>query len=176
MCVNSQEAKVIMSEVHEGTCSAHQGADTLSWRILLLGYYWPSMKLNCDAKVRACKVCQVFAKRLGRPATYYQPVSNVIPFARWGIDLIGPFPMTSERCKFVIVTVDYFTKWVEAEPLATIIAQQCKRFFWRNNFPVWSTDADSNRQWLTVQQLRLQGIPSGIQNQQHESSRSLPIG
>lgn len=86
-----------MDEVHEGTCSAHQGADTLYQRILLLGYYWSSMRINCEGKVKACKVCQVFAKRPGRLATYYQPVSNVIPFARWGIDLIRPFPMTSRN-------------------------------------------------------------------------------
>lgn len=88
--------------------------------------------MDCEGKVRACKVCQVFARRPGRPVTYYQPVSNVVPFARWGIDLIGQFPVTYGRCKFVIVAIDYFTKWVEAEPLATITAQHCKRFVWRN--------------------------------------------
>ncbi|KAK3015896.1 hypothetical protein RJ639_007632 [Escallonia herrerae] len=48
------------------------------------------------------------------------------------MDILGPFPMaTGQRC-FVIVDIDYFTKWTEAEPLATITASKCKEFFWKN--------------------------------------------
>ena len=40
------------------------------------------------------------------------------PFRGWGIDLIGQFfPSSSKGHKFVLVAVDYFTKWVEAIPL-----------------------------------------------------------
>ena len=42
------------------------------------------------------------------------------PFAQWGLDIVGPFPMTLRQLKFLVVGIDYFTKWVEAEPLATI--------------------------------------------------------
>ena len=36
------------------------------------------------------------------------------------------------QCKFIVVTVDYFTKWAEAEPLATITEQKVHNFFWRS--------------------------------------------
>lgn len=104
-CVNKQEVGEVMDEVHVGTCSAHHGADALYQTILLRGYYWLSMRVNCKGKVRACKVCQVFAK-----------------LAKWRIDLIGQFPMTYGQCKFMIVAIDYFTKWIEVEGLATITA------------------------------------------------------
>ena len=42
------------------------------------------------------------------------------PFAQWGLDIMGPFPTTLRQLKFLVVDIDYFTKWVEAEPLATI--------------------------------------------------------
>lgn len=42
------------------------------------------------------------------------------PFAEWGLDLIEPIPEGKGQTKFAIVAVDYFTKWAEAEPLATI--------------------------------------------------------
>ena len=42
------------------------------------------------------------------------------PFAQWGLDIIGPFPTTVRQLKFLVVGIDYFTKWVEAEALATI--------------------------------------------------------
>ena len=34
--------------------------------------------------------------------------------------------------KFLAVGIDYFTKWVEAEPLAKIIQQNAKNFIWKN--------------------------------------------
>ncbi|MEQ5213005.1 integrase zinc binding domain-containing protein, partial [Morganella morganii] len=101
----------MMEEVHEGICSAHQGPRTLAQKIILMGYYWPSINMDCEQYVRRCATCQEFHKLPGRPATYYQPVSEVIPFARWGVDLIGAFPMAAGRKKNVIVGIDYFTKW-----------------------------------------------------------------
>ncbi|KAK3031168.1 hypothetical protein RJ639_035191 [Escallonia herrerae] len=50
----------------------------------------------------------------------------------WGMDILGPFPMATGQRRFVIVTIDYFTKWTEAEPLATITASKCEEFFWKN--------------------------------------------
>ena len=42
------------------------------------------------------------------------------PFAQWGLDIMGPFPTAVRQLKFLVVGIDYFTKWVEAEALATI--------------------------------------------------------
>ena len=42
-------------------------------------------------------------------------------FAQWGLDIMGLFPITMQQLKFLIVGIDYFTKWVEAEALATIM-------------------------------------------------------
>ncbi|VFQ99529.1 unnamed protein product [Cuscuta campestris] len=87
---------------------------------------------DCERYVQKCRTCQVFYKYPGRPATYYHPVSNVIPFARFGVDIIGAFPVAQGGKKFVIVAIDYFTKWIEAEALANITTQQCKKFVWKN--------------------------------------------
>ena len=45
---------------------------------------------------------------------------------------MGPFPTTVRQLKFLVVGIDYFTKWVEAEALATIIEKNIRSFFWRN--------------------------------------------
>ncbi|XP_019197156.1 PREDICTED: uncharacterized protein LOC109191024 [Ipomoea nil] len=78
-----------------------------------------------------CGVCQAFARKDTRPATFYTPVTTAIPFAKWGIDLLGPLPVAPGGLKFCVVAIDYFTKWVEAEPLATITEYQCRRFLWK---------------------------------------------
>ncbi|KAL0284790.1 UNVERIFIED_CONTAM: hypothetical protein Sradi_7188400, partial [Sesamum radiatum] len=43
-----------------------------------------------------------------------------LPLYAMGIDIVGPFPLAAGQRKFLLVAVDYFTKWVEAEPLARI--------------------------------------------------------
>nr|KYP53504.1 Pol polyprotein [Cajanus cajan] len=48
------------------------------------------------------------------------------------MDILGPFPIAKGQCKFLLVAVDYFTKWVEAKPLANITAANVQKFLWKN--------------------------------------------
>ncbi|VFQ90231.1 unnamed protein product [Cuscuta campestris] len=68
----------------------------------------------------------------GRPATNYTPISSVIPFSRWGIDIVGAFPKGVGQARGIVVAIDYFTKWVEAEPLAGITRRQMIGFVGTN--------------------------------------------
>ncbi|KAK2357562.1 protein NYNRIN [Trifolium repens] len=61
------------------------------------------------------------------------------------MDLLGPFPVAAGQNKFLIVGVDYFTKWIEAEPLAKITAFNILRFFKRNIPTVGATDLCKNQ-------------------------------
>nr|GEX50760.1 reverse transcriptase domain-containing protein [Tanacetum cinerariifolium] len=54
------------------------------------------------------------------------------PFYKWGIDIAGPFPEGPEKVKFLIVAMDYFTKWIEAKAVTTITGGQVKKFVWDN--------------------------------------------
>ncbi|GKA53489.1 reverse transcriptase domain-containing protein [Tanacetum coccineum] len=49
-----------------------------------------------------------------------------------GIDIAGPFPEGPGKAKFLIVAMDYFTKWIEAKAVATITGNQVKNFVWDN--------------------------------------------
>ena len=60
------------------------------------------------------------------------PMMAFWPFAQWGLDILGPFPTGTRQMKFLVVGIDYFTKWVEAEPLAKITQQNVKNFVWKN--------------------------------------------
>ena len=48
------------------------------------------------------------------------------------MDIIGPFTPGKGQCKFLLVDVDYFTKWIEVKPLAAITAQNVQYFVWKN--------------------------------------------
>lgn len=56
-------------------------------------------------------------------------ISSPWPFAYWGIDIVGSFPKAPWKVKFLVVAIDYFTKCVEAEPLATITRKDIIEFF-----------------------------------------------
>jgi hypothetical protein len=51
---------------------------------------------------------------------------------RWGLDLLGPLPPEQGNLKYVVVVVEYFSKWIEAKPLATITLVTVQKFFWQN--------------------------------------------
>ena len=44
-----------------------------------------------------------------------------MPFIQWEVDILDPFPVAPRHLKFLLAAINYFTKWVEANPLATII-------------------------------------------------------
>ncbi|VFQ95569.1 unnamed protein product [Cuscuta campestris] len=123
-CLRAAETKALMEEIHEGVCGAHQGPYSISRRAIIQGYFWPTMRKDCEEYVRKCPTCQHFQNIPGRPATNYTPISSVIPFSRWGIDLVGALPKGAGQARWIVVAIDYFTKWVEAEPLAGITGRQ----------------------------------------------------
>jgi hypothetical protein len=51
---------------------------------------------------------------------------------RWGLDLLGPVPPAQRNLKYVVVAVEYFSKWIKAKPLATITLATVHKFFWQN--------------------------------------------
>ena len=79
-----------------------------------------------------CEQCQKNAPLIHQPAGHLNPISSPWPFAQWRLDIIGPFPRATGGRKFVLVAVDYFTKWAEAEALANIRDVEVKKFVWKN--------------------------------------------
>ena len=67
-----------------------------------------------------------------QPGGILNPLSSPWPFAQWGLDIVGPFPKAVGNKKYLLVGIDYFTKWVEVEPLANIRDVDVKRFVWKN--------------------------------------------
>ncbi|KAA3471003.1 rve domain-containing protein/RVT_3 domain-containing protein [Gossypium australe] len=71
--------------------------------------------------VRKCESYQGNAKIQRQPAEPLEIISGPWPFSTWGVDLLSPFLITTTQKMFILVVVDYFTKWIEAEALAIII-------------------------------------------------------
>ena len=78
------------------------------------------MQRDAQAYVKACNKCQRFDNLIRQPTEELTPMIAPWLFAQWGLDIIGPFPTVVRQLKFLVVGIDYFTKWVEVEALATI--------------------------------------------------------
>jgi hypothetical protein len=81
------------------------------------------------ADSQTCKACQFATKHQQRLGSLSQLITPTGPLQHWGIDIVGPLPTTQGNFKFAVVAVEYFTKWIEAGPIATITSTTIRKFF-----------------------------------------------
>lgn len=89
---------------------------SIAQKILHTGYYWPTLFKNYIKVVQQCHPCQVFTMKMHSPLALLHPIISIGPFAKWGIDFVTFNPISSAGHNYIIVVVDYFTKWAEALP------------------------------------------------------------
>ncbi|XP_057746490.1 uncharacterized protein LOC130965746 [Arachis stenosperma] len=130
-CIEPGDTEYILREIHEGCCSHHIGGKTLAQKIIRAGYFWPTIIRDSIQLTKSCDKCQRHANIHQAAPQPLSVISAERPFGSWGIDLVGPFPTAPGQLRYLIVAIDYYTKWVEAEPLASITATQCRKFVWR---------------------------------------------
>uniref|UniRef100_A0A2N9HKP3 Uncharacterized protein n=1 Tax=Fagus sylvatica TaxID=28930 RepID=A0A2N9HKP3_FAGSY len=122
LCVHPDKVNDFLFEIHEGICGSHTGGRSLAHRALSQG-------------------------QLGS----LNPLSSPWPFAQWGLDIVGPLPRAPGNKKFLITATDYFTKWIEAEPLSNIRDVDTKRFLWKSiitRFGIpWAVISDNGTQF-----------------------------
>ncbi|GJX05551.1 reverse transcriptase domain-containing protein [Tanacetum coccineum] len=88
--------------------------------------------LHAKAEVDKCDSCQIHAPIPRLPKTFMTSIMAPWPFYQWGMDILGPLTPARGGAKFVVVAIDYFTKWVEAKPLVKITGKEIIRFVMDN--------------------------------------------
>ncbi|GKU93606.1 hypothetical protein SLEP1_g7183 [Rubroshorea leprosula] len=131
-CLSPYEAEYAVREIHEGVCGTHIGGKTLARKLLRHGYYWPTMVEDAQNYVKKCPTCQFNADDIHMPGEMLSSLSSPWPFAQWGVDLLGPFIKGKGGCTFLVVAVDYFTKWIEAKPLSTTTERKIEEFLFNS--------------------------------------------
>ena len=132
MCIEKEETKYVLEEVHGGICGDHMGAKSLVQKIMRAGYFWPTMQKDAMDFVKRCDCCQRYGNIQQVPREKMTTISSPWPFSQWGIDIMGPLPQGKRHMRFLLVVIDYFTKWVEAEALATITEAKVQNIVWKN--------------------------------------------
>ncbi|KFK26842.1 hypothetical protein AALP_AA8G300800 [Arabis alpina] len=130
-CVEGQEARLVMEEIHSGSCSNHSGRKALAIKIKRHGHFWPTIVNDCVKFSTKCERCQRHTPKIHQPTEMLSSVSSPYPFMRWAMDIVGPLHASKQKC-FLLVLTDYFSKWVEAEAYASIKDAQVESFVWRN--------------------------------------------
>ncbi|KAK0570589.1 hypothetical protein LWI29_003554 [Acer saccharum] len=131
-CVGPEEAEGILRSIHSGNCGNHAGGVSLVHKTLRQGFYWPTLFTDAKRVAARCEACQKIANNIRQPPELLQSITSPWPFAMWGIDLISPMPTAIGGAKHAIVAVDYFMKWVEAEPLVHITEANTISFVKKN--------------------------------------------
>ena len=109
-CLSPNEANYVLREVHEGACGNHSRARSLIHKVIRVGYYWPTIQVDAKAYVKVYDQCQRFSNIPRQPSEYLTPMMAPWPFAQWGLDILGLFPVGTRQMKFLVVRKDYFTK------------------------------------------------------------------
>jgi ribonuclease HI len=119
-CLSRTEGIKLMKEIHAGLCGSHIGSRPLLGKNFRQGFYWPKAASDAAELVQKCEGCQKYARDQKQPSYLTQLIQPTWPLQRWGLDLLGPLPPAEGNLKYVVVAVEYFSKWIEAKPLATI--------------------------------------------------------
>ncbi|GJR99969.1 reverse transcriptase domain-containing protein [Tanacetum coccineum] len=126
-CVHGQEAVDILTACHNGPTGGHHGANYTAKKVFDSGFYWPTIYRDAHDMVKSCDSCQ----RQGKISQKDEMPQNAIQvceiFDVWGIDFMGPF-LSSRWNKYILVAVDYLSKWVEAKKLPTNDARVVVKF------------------------------------------------
>jgi hypothetical protein len=103
---------LILFNLHKSPIGAHQGIEN-TYQKLKERYYWPGMRNAVKHYIKGCDECQ----RRGQPFRKEPliPIKIGEPFHRVGIDIKGPLPITKKENRYIIVAMDYLTKWPEAK-------------------------------------------------------------
>ena len=131
-CLTHEEAENVLNDYHSGACGGHQSGYATAQKILRAGYFWPTMFKDFITAVKSCHACQIFDRKTRIPHASLHLVVAVGPFTKWGIDFVTCNPTSARGHGYIIVTVDYFTKWVEAMPTLNNSGETAALFFFNH--------------------------------------------
>jgi hypothetical protein len=128
-CLGSDQFKTVVGEVHEGICGTHQSAHKMKWLLRRAGFYWSTMLNDCFRYYKGCELCQKFGDVQLALAAMLHPIIKPCPFRGWALDFVGHIhPVSSKGHRFVLVAMDYFTKWTKVVPLKNMTHKEVIRF------------------------------------------------
>src|SRR5436305_1699510 len=129
LVIEKKDYEGFMYLMHDHELSAHFGIRATQDKVKEK-YYWKNMNKDIESYVKSCDQCQ----KRGKPSSKYELNSIEVkePFYQIGIDFVGPLPSTKNRRRYIIVAMDYFTKWPEARAVTRDTAEETSKFIYED--------------------------------------------
>jgi len=132
-CVPEDEQTKVLWHCHDSSYGGHFSGDRTAAKVLQSGLFWPTLFKDAFTYVKKCDRCQHTGNISKRNEMPQNPVLEVEIFDVWGIDFMGPFPSSCSKM-YILVAVDYVSKWVETIATQTNDAQVVVAFLKKNIF------------------------------------------
>ncbi|KAG7578965.1 Ribonuclease H-like superfamily [Arabidopsis thaliana x Arabidopsis arenosa] len=113
-CIAEEEVQGVLEHCHGSAYGGHFATFKTVQKVLQAGLWWPSMFKDAYGFIAKCDPCQRMGNITRRNEMPQNPILEVEVFDVWGIDFMGPFNPASYGNKYILVAVDYVSKWVEA--------------------------------------------------------------
>ena len=127
--IRDYEFEGLMYIMHDHEIAGHFGKDATYERIKEK-FYWKGMLKDIEEYVKSCDRCQRRGKTKGKHELHSIKVEE--PFSRIGIDIVGPLPESKNGNRYIVVAMDYFTKWPEARALREATAKEVAKFIYED--------------------------------------------
>ena len=137
-CVPEDEMHSILDHCHTLPYGGHFGGQRTTAKVLQSGFYWPSLFKDAHRFVSTCDKCQRMGNISRKDEPPMHPILEVELFDLWGIDFMSPFPASYNNL-YILLAVDYVSKWVEAIPTRTNDAKVVAQFLRSNIFSRFGT-------------------------------------
>ena len=128
----------ILNHCHTLPCGGHFGGQRTAAKVLQSGFYWPTLFKDAHRFVSTCDKCQRMGNISIKDEPPMHPILEVELFDLWGIDFMGPFPPSYNNL-YILLAVDYVSKWVEAIPTRTNDAKVVAQFLRSHIFSRFGT-------------------------------------
>ena len=101
-------------------------------KVIRVDYLWPTLFYDYITTIKHCPNCQIYAIKTRSPPTPQYPIIMTNPFCKWGIDFMECRPPSRNGHKYIIVAMDYFTKWEQSMPIFNNLADTTTHFFFNH--------------------------------------------
>ncbi|KAL4354091.1 hypothetical protein GQ457_06G017630 [Hibiscus cannabinus] len=137
-CIPEEEQQMILEQCHSAPYGGHFGGNRTAAKVLQSGFYWPTLHKDAQLFCQQCDRCQRTRNISKRNEMPLQNILEVELFDVWGIDFMGPFPSSFGNL-YILLAVDYVSKWVEAVATTHNDAKTVQRFIKKNIFTRFGT-------------------------------------
>ncbi|KAL4363151.1 hypothetical protein GQ457_04G015650 [Hibiscus cannabinus] len=137
-CIPEEEQQQILEQCRSAPYDGHFSGNRTATKVLQSGLYWPTLHRDAQIFCQQCDRCQRTGNISKRNEMPLQNILEVELFDIWGLDFMGPFPSSFGNL-YILLAVDYVSKWVEAIATTHNDAKTMQKFIKKNIFTRFGT-------------------------------------